>query len=511
MTSASPQTGPRPPKTTGSAARRRISLRTGWTVAGLLGLTVVAVTFGRNYWLAGTSRDTGPQPGPTTATDRGTSGDGQRVRLPAGKARATRLSLAAVTSRVLQRTSVVPGRVAHNSARRIELRAPAEGTVLSISVKPSDHVNPGDVLAVLQIPEIGTLRASVLQRQAELALALRTAQWEKATYDNLESLTAALERRPSPKEIQQRFGNRILGKYRERVISAYSRFVLADRLTTDATPLAAKGVLPGRTLQERTGARDVAEAVYRTVREQSLFDAHQARDQAQSFAENARRQLAISQRLLAVSLGYDEAPSADEFGRELAVAELRAPIAGTVEERHVARTERFDDSEPLFVIADTTTLIIKADIREKDWAAITLQAGTQLDVEIPALSDGKRTAILRFVGRQVDAGTRSVPLVASIDNPQGLLRPGLFVRIRVPLGPPRKVLAVPTSAIMRQGDAAFVFRVAGVRTYRKSTVQTGIEDEGWTEIVSGVKPGDRIVDQAAFVLKSEMLLEGEQE
>jgi multidrug efflux pump subunit AcrA (membrane-fusion protein) len=103
-----------------------------------------------------------------------------------------------------------------------------------------------------------------------------------------------------------------------------------------------------------------------------------------------------------------------------------------------------------------------------------------------------------------------VPLVATIDNADCLLRPGQFVRVRLPMAEPRDVLAVPDAAIVEHEGQAFAFVEQGAGKYARKDIRKGVADEGFTEVSSGLTEGERVVVQGAFYLKSELLLEGEE-
>jgi len=100
--------------------------------------------------------------------------------------------------------------------------------------------------------------------------------------------------------------------------------------------------------------------------------------------------------------------------------------------------------------------------------------------------------------------------VATIDNSDGRLRPGLFVRVLVPLEDVAEVLAAPAAAVVEHERKRFVFVEESTDQYRRVNVQTGREELGWVEIRSGLLPGARVVIEGAFALKSELLLEREE-
>jgi len=127
-------------------------------------------------------------------------------------------------------------------------------------------------------------------------------------------------------------------------------------------------------------------------------------------------------------------------------------------------------------------------------------------VEVPALAGRKIEARIRYVGREVAAETNSVPLVAEIANAEGLLRPGLFVRVSLPFGAPKKVLSVPADAVVSHEGAKFVFVRTSRATFRRANVTTGLQTDERVEIASGIEAGTPVVVRGASNLKAELLL-----
>src|SRR5262249_26389332 len=136
---------------------------------------------------------------------------------------------------------------------------------------------------------------------------------------------------------------------------------------------------------------------------------------------------------------------------------VKAPFQATVEEVLLAPKERIQMSEGLIQLADTTRLWVQADIRERDWSALAISSGQVVSVQTPALPGQTLQATVSFIGRTVTVESRAVPLIADIDNRQGMLRPGMFVRVLIPDGTTRACLAVPQSAISMNDGRTFVF------------------------------------------------------
>jgi cobalt-zinc-cadmium efflux system membrane fusion protein len=101
--------------------------------------------------------------------------------------------------------------------------------------------------------------------------------------------------------------------------------------------------------------------------------------------------------------------------------------------------------------------------------------------------------------------------MAAFVNADGLLRPGMYATVSLPLAGPVQALAVPPAAVMQDEAKRFVFVAEGPQSFRRVEVETGLETEDWVEIRRGLSPGTQVVEQGAFLLKSELLLEREAE
>lgn len=431
------------------------------------------------------------------------------VQLTEEKFAAAGLHTAAAAIEPIQAIRPVPGTITYDAARRVPVAAPVSGVVTKVLVEPGQHVAEHDPLAQISSPEVGLARDEVLRHEADLNLARKRLEFSGQIAANVESLLALLGRSPKLEDVEKSQEARTLGDYREKVIAAYSKLVLAERTLAAADTLE-KGTLSQRLIDERRSGREVAQAQFSAACETARFSAAQDRDKAQADAEQAERLLAVAQQALANLLGplADMTPVADRA--RLSELVLLAPIAGRVEERNAVAAARVAAGASLFTLADTSSLWVSAEIHERDWAALDVVQGSDIQVSIPALNDAEVTANVRFVGSQVSPETRSVPLVAELPNRDGRLKPGLFVWALAPLARPRPALVVSAGAIMRHENQPFVFVPADDRTYRRVDVTLGFDAGDRVEVLSGLKAGDIVVDQGAFFLKSELLLEREE-
>jgi len=92
----------------------------------------------------------------------------------------------------------------------------------------------------------------------------------------------------------------------------------------------------------------------------------------------------------------------------------------------------------------------------------------------------------------IDAAGRSILLRATIDNPDSVLRPGLFARIALTVETRPDALFVPEAALVSVGAEHFVFRVADGKV-RFTKIRLGARIAGEVEVVEGLAPGDVVV------------------
>lgn len=445
-----------------------------------------------------------PEPAPEVVTH-----PKDRVVLTEAKAAAAHLKVEEVARRSLVPQRWVPGRIDYNARRHTHIKAPSDGVIREILVRTGDTVEAGQAMCVIDSPDIGERRADVQQKEDDLKLARRESDWWHEVQSNLGDLIGALREATDLRKVQATFQDRTLGDYRNQLIGAYSRFLLADRLSARLKPLADEGLATVRSLNEQVSAREIGEAEFSSLCEQAKFEVQQKRGRADSAFADAERRLAIARQRLSWLTGGGEPPDGMK-GESLSTWPLAAPMSGTVEEVPIAPLERVKQGDDLMLVADTTHLYVQADIREKDWGAIHVAQGQMIEVQSPALAGRRLEAKVSYMGRSVVVESRAVPLIAEIDNPDGLLRPGMFVRVALPEAKPREVVAIPEGAVVSHEGRVMVFVAAGEREFEAREIKTGILEGGTVEVVAGLQPGERVVTEGAFVLKSELLLEPEE-
>ena len=193
--------------------------------------------------------------------------------------------------------------------------------------------------------------------------------------------------------------------------------------------------------------------------------------------------------------------------RKAAVYPLRAPFAGTVVERHVTLGELVTPERNLFTLADISRVWIWIDVYQRDLGNVHLEdeARARVDAFPGEIFAGK----VSYLSAQVDSDTRTVRARLDVDNPDGKLRPGMFVEVEL-LDPHARAgvvseslnLVVPDSAVVRDGEEYLVFVPVGERRFERRDVRIGKRSGGLVAILDGLELDESVVVEGAFLLKS---------
>ena len=111
------------------------------------------------------------------------------------------------------------------------------------------------------------------------------------------------------------------------------------------------------------------------------------------------------------------------------------------------------------------------------------------------------------MGATMEERTRTVKVRATVENADRLLRPGMFCEIRMGIGAGKEALVIPKVALLSDEGRDFVFTHWKEDYYVRRPVKKGRELPNRVEIIEGLEPGDRIVAEGAFLLKSDILRE----
>ena len=187
---------------------------------------------------------------------------------------------------------------------------------------------------------------------------------------------------------------------------------------------------------------------------------------------------------------------------------VRAPRGGVVLERHASHGERVEPGKELFLVSDLSEVWVWADLREHDVPFVfgKINGGVKFDAEVRSPAGGKPyRGTLDVLSGTMNEQTRTVKARIVVPNPDGHLRPGMFVNIRVFLPGGGSVLAVPKAAVLSDEGRTFVFVHKEGEYWIRRPVTLGKRLGDMVEVRSGLAAGQKIVTDGSFLLKSDVL------
>jgi cobalt-zinc-cadmium efflux system membrane fusion protein len=192
--------------------------------------------------------------------------------------------------------------------------------------------------------------------------------------------------------------------------------------------------------------------------------------------------------------------SPELLGRRL---EIKAQIDGVIIERKATTGELVDKAKEIYTISDPTQLWAIAEVKERDIAAVKVGQ----DAAFAALAYPEETfhGKVVLIGNQVEAGSRTVEVRIAVANADGRLKPGMFADVEIITTILDGVLLLPDGALQTDGENQIVFVALDGNKFEKRIVKLGLEQSGRVQILDGVKPGENVVTDGSFILKSEML------
>jgi len=261
-----------------------------------------------------------------------------------------------------------------------------------------------------------------------------------------------------------------LGRARAELLSAEARARLAAQAVERKRSLAAERIVATRELQEAESQNEEAQAALRS-------------------ATSALR-----------AIGADAADASPTSDPSRFV--LRSPLGGTVLERTAAVGQLAQTDSPMFRIANLTHVWLIVHAFERD--AVQLQPKTPVRITLAAMPGREFHGTVAAIGRQVDPSSRTLDVRVDLPNPDGALRPGMSATAHVPLqGDAQRLLAVPAAAVQRVGEDWMVFSPRDEGAFQMRKIGRGRDLGSEIEVVRGIRAGETVVVDGAFLLKAE--------
>jgi membrane fusion protein (multidrug efflux system) len=256
-----------------------------------------------------------------------------------------------------------------------------------------------------------------------------------------------------------------------------------------------------------------------------LVELDTRQERAQLAAAEAQRDLARTnfdrmQGLLkdnVISRAEFDSATADDKQTEARVGEIRAaiqrkritaPFSGILGIRQVNLGQYLSSGDPIVQLQSLNPIYVNFDVPQQ--ATSQMRIGRNVRITTDDLAGVEFNGRITAIDSVVNSETRNIQVQATLANPEGKLRPGMFVQTEVVLGAGRPVIALPATAISYAPYGDSIFVVADVKgpsgeSYR-GVRQQFVKLEGargdQVGVISGVKPGDEVVTSGVFKLRN---------
>jgi cobalt-zinc-cadmium efflux system membrane fusion protein len=180
---------------------------------------------------------------------------------------------------------------------------------------------------------------------------------------------------------------------------------------------------------------------------------------------------------------------------------VKSPIAGVIVARAAAPGLYVQPgSAPApYIISDTSTLWLYANVVEED--APLIHVGQKIEAQVAAFPEAIFYGKISVIGAALDPVTRRLAARCEIADPGHLLRAGMFADVSIWIGDVYRAPATPASAIYREGDGQLtVWTTKDDRRFTRKYVKIGAGQDGFSQIISGLKIGDKVVSDGGLIL-----------
>lgn len=437
-------------------------------------------------------------------------GDAGVIRLEQTKWKIAGIRIESAHRASLSQVVQVTGKLALNEDRLAQIYSQVEGMVHEVPVHFGQQVTAGQTLVVIDSQQIGLAKLELIKSRLATRLADVDYQWQQTVETNVQALIESLRKRVPLAQIEETFLDRDMGDYRSQLVSAYARLHKSQADYERLKDLSEQRITAGKDLLTVQAALEADQATMLALLEQIKFTSSHSRLAAEHELEKAKTAESVSElnlRILGVS---DTAGLAETLGSGAETVShytITAPFIGSIIQKDVVLEERVDPTAMLFTVADLSTVWVKVDIFDQYIPLLTHLMDKSIRFRVNAYPDQVFEGRVFSTGSVVDDKTRTLPLTAIADNPQRLLKPGMFVEVELRGEPLTDVLAVPVSAIQEHENKRFVFVHLEGDEFVRRDITTGRAGGDMLEVTAGLANDEELVVEGGFFLKSQMLAE----
>jgi Cu(I)/Ag(I) efflux system membrane fusion protein len=179
---------------------------------------------------------------------------------------------------------------------------------------------------------------------------------------------------------------------------------------------------------------------------------------------------------------------------------MRAPISGIVVTKLALRGAQVNPGDQLFSLATLQRVWITVDIYEDDLSRV--HTGQSLEAVTLAYPDENFKGTVDRISPNLDPNVHTLQLLCQIQNPGEKLKPQMLARVRIVTRPGR-ALVVPQTALVFDANVYYAFVQTGANTVERRSVQIATwNEQGYARVVSGLKPGERVITRKSLQLNA---------
>jgi membrane fusion protein, heavy metal efflux system len=219
-------------------------------------------------------------------------------------------------------------------------------------------------------------------------------------------------------------------------------------------------------------------------------------DEAKAAETTAEAKLKSAQ---ARSAQHEASRSAEGEGAGDSAFLLRSPIAGVIAEAHATPGAGVEEGQSLFRIVAVDTVYVAASVPEAE--AALLRHVSSAEVEVPGIDRPLNVGKPISVGQVVDPATRTIAVVFQLVNHEHAVAVGQTAFLRLFTSEAKLSPTIPGSAVVDDAGRPVVFVQRSGEAFARRPVRLGNQQDGWIQVLEGVKPGDRVVSRGAYLVR----------
>ncbi|MCC5653837.1 efflux RND transporter periplasmic adaptor subunit [Nostoc sp. XA013] len=408
---------------------------------------------------------------PATSSIQVDTQTAQRLRIKVEPVKSQRLAMGIKTT----------GQIETLPSKQVEVTTPIAGAkVIELLVEPGALVKQGQPVAILSSPDLVELRVNsqekLAQGQADLQQALADLKLAQQNRDRYQQITTA--------EIAQ----------------AQSQVAFSQEKYDKDQELVAQGALPRRNaLESQTQLAQAKAELTKANSRREVIEAENQLKRAQASVDVAKSRITLSNSTYETRL-----QQLGIRGNAKGLVTVTSPISGKIADREVTLGQTFEDAGgKLMTIVNDNQVFATANIYEKDLDKV--KAGQQVRVRVASVPNRTFTGRIAVINSVVAGETQVVPVKAEINNPGGVLKPGMFADLEVLTNQTSSaILAIPSAAVVEANNKKVVYIQSG-NAYQPVEVTLGQTSGDTVEVKTGLFEGDMIVTQRAPQLYAQSL------